>query len=124
MAKEKFDYGIYLEFKDIAKIISCLDALVGTLVNKENVGDNLFFEIKNGYVMLYGEDIEQTKMSVDVYSVNPLFIDSADFGRKVSKFLNCIVICDPGISYPNVHPLGDGFLRIDNEKEEIIYVEG
>jgi hypothetical protein len=45
-----------------------------------------------------------------------------DFARAASPGLACLVHCDPGAYYPNIHPASDIFLQVDGDSEKLILI--
>lgn len=49
--------------------------------------------------------------------------DDVAFARVMAPRLKRRVFCDPGVYYPDVHPLSDAFLLIDADGERIVDIE-
>ena len=107
---------IYVKGCPTNKLIAWIAQQIGTLDRASAFDGQIVYDSRIGPVTIAVEDSSFT--SAHFQSADTPWVTDVDCARQAARELRCIVRCDPGEHFPDVHSLSDTFLQITADGQE------
>ncbi len=114
------DVEVYLRDCPIGRAVTWVRANVGPLDGPLDGGGSVIYHLTAGAVILTPGVEDGQFLGVWFNTADRPWATDAECARAAAAALSCVVRCDPGSSYPDVHPQSDVFLEIDGTSERLV----
>jgi hypothetical protein len=113
------DIEIFIRNCPNDRLLTWIETAIGSLGPPEDAGDAQVYPSLIGAVIVTPvEDGTFTGVWFNI-SHSPWLTD-VDCARQATRELMCVVRCDPGQHFPEVHPASDVFLEVDGDVENLV----
>ncbi len=120
--KRQSDINIYVKGCSVDALVQWLDGVIGKLERLPDTGELVIYTGKIGPVIF--TEMNDSSLEIWFNTSKTPWASDVDCGRQAVRELNCIVICEPSQQYfPEVHPLSETFLQIDEDGERSIVID-
>ena len=104
---------------DLGKLTDWIDAIAGPITSREELGVRLYYETRLGTVVLT-PGMEDGPFVSAYFGPSTPWDTDVDCARQAAHEIGCIVRCDPGPQFPDVHPASDIWLEMDRGGERFV----
>ena len=114
------EVDVYLRDCPLDRAVAWVRANVGPLVGPLDGGESVMYHPATGAI-IFTPGVEDGRfLGVWFNTCHRPWATDIECARAASAALGCVVRCDPGSSYPDVHPQSDVFLEIDGTSERLV----
>ena len=112
---------MYLRDCTIDRAVAWVRANVGPLAGPLDGGESVVYHLAAGAVVFTPGVEGGPLLGVWFNTADRPWATDVDCARAAVAALGCVVRCDPGSSYPDVHPQSDVFVEIDGTSERLVW---
>ena len=118
--KRQREVDVYLRDCHIDRAVAWVRANLGPLVGPLNGGESVIYHLAAGAVVFTPGVEGERFLGVWFNTADRPWATDVECARAAAAALGCVVRCDPGSSYPDVHPQSGVFLEIDGTSERLV----
>ena len=120
MGEWQSNVEIFIRDCSVNRAVVWVQSIVGPLVGPVDCGVAIAYHSNEGSVIFTPEMNGGPLLSVWFNTPARPWATDVDCARAAAHDLNCVVLCDPGKAFPEIHPLADVFLEISNGFERLL----
>ncbi len=114
--------GIEIVVRDCpqGRLNTWLNAVTGPITGSRDAGGAAIYATRLGPVIVQPGMGGPSGVGVWFNAIGLPWASDAACARQAARELGCVVLCDPGPDYPEVHPLSPVFLEVGGGGERLV----